>query len=350
MNRLKISGPLPIGKAVRLLPEIPLYLFHRMLRDGLSCRPLVITIELTYRCHLDCPYCFLQGSGKTVEELPLSQIEELLESFKGYRPVIHLTGGEPFLRSDLPEIIASIRARGHYCAINTTGGLISKKNTPWLERIRPDRFAVSLHGREEEHDRFCSCRGAFDKTVGGIRYLGELGLLRQVSINTVLTSFNQERMADFMGMVKQLGVGSISFQHGMPTNKEFAARKRGEGGNLLNTGFGMINPGRMSKTVKTIRRMARVLRLRVRFIPELNSDEIIQWYTVGFTRLCRYPYFASRIDPAGNVYPCHRFHLSFGNIKDTSLLEIWNGDGYRRFRDRIRRSPFEPECLNCCKV
>jgi len=345
---IKRIRELPSREALRGLAALPAYFFHRIRKDGMSSRPLLITVELTYRCDLACPYCYLGERGKSDDSLATGSIESLLDSLGAYKPIFHLTGGEPFLRDDLNSIITRIHAHGCYCTVSTNGSLISEGRASWLREIRPDYFMISLNGLEGEHDEFCSCRGDFQRTMSGIRYLGELGLMDRVSVNTVLNPLNIDRIPDFMRLVKRSGINRVSFQHKMlPASISVPAREKMS---LKSSAFGLIDPHRMNKTIGEIKLNARILGMRVRFIPELSPAEVVQWHSKGFTRQCRYPFFASRIDPEGNVYACQNLRRVFGNIHSESLLDIWNGEEFRKFRNRLRRGSFYPECSNCCKI
>lgn len=325
-------------RSLSVLPEALNYLFHWVRKDGLTCRPFVIAIELTMRCNLNCPFCYLTGREKKEDPLTIRDIEKILDGLESRKTVLYLTGGEPFLRDDLPEIIALIKKKGFHCSISTNGLLISEEKTPWLKEFSPDHFMISLNGFESEHDALASSGGAFKKVTGGIRYLVESGKAGQISVNTILSSMNIERLADFLRMVKKLGVRNVSFQHGMPT-------KEGS----VNRLFGSIDPEMLNSAIKTVKKEARLLKMRVRFIPELKPGEVKEWYSKSYTRRCLYPYFAARVDQAGGVYPCPRIFRPFASIKEKSLSEIWRGNDYRNFRKKIRKTRLSPECLNCCK-
>lgn len=82
-----------------------------------------VQIEVTARCNLGCPYCFA-GAGKDKKEPSLETIKGWLEQIMAFSGPcnIQLSGGEPTLRDDLPEIIRAGRARGfHFFQLNTNG-------------------------------------------------------------------------------------------------------------------------------------------------------------------------------------------------------------------------------------
>ena len=347
-KELKRIEQLPPRVIFRFLSAVPRYLFHRLRKDGRSCPPLVITIELTRRCNLSCPYCYLDKNGEREELINEETIAGILAGFPGPPPVVHLTGGEPFLRTDLSDIVSRVQAAGSCCAVSTNGTLISRRNTPWLETAAPDRFTISLNGPAGVHDRVTGSPGSFRRTMEGIGYLAELGLLERVSVNFLFHHVNLDATGEFLRLVGDTGIRTAGFLHPMtPASGRESSAPAGCGDR---TAGGPLDPGRMAAAVEFIRREGKRRGIGIRFVPELDSPEILRWYSGGYVRSCRYPYFAVRIDPAGEVYPCHNFRNSLGNARAGRLLEIWNGTGYRRFRAGLGRFPRPAGCANCCKI
>ena len=79
-----------------------------------------IEVELTKRCNLSCPYCLENGVAK---EPSLDELSELFKKFVAEgRTFVHLTGGEPTMREDLPEIVKAAKDAGcQYIQLNSNG-------------------------------------------------------------------------------------------------------------------------------------------------------------------------------------------------------------------------------------
>ncbi|MDP8237293.1 MAG: radical SAM protein [Candidatus Erginobacter occultus] len=342
--RLINRGDLPPRRAAGLLGRLPGYLFHRALGDGRSGRPFLITIELTYRCNLSCPYCYLAGLPPVEETVSEEEIDRLLADLPRPRPLVHLTGGEPFLRADLAAIVSRVRSRGCWTSVSTNGTLISSRAGDWLESGGPDRLTISLNGPEEIHDAVTSRPGAFAEAMAGIDRLGSWGMLNRVAVNCLLHPRNLPILSEFAVRLGRMGITRVSFQH--PMGPQLRSRP-GEGG--IGPGSAM-DPGRVNGALDSLRRVAGEKRIKVRFIPELTPGEIARWYSEGYSRPCRYPYFALRIDPRGRIYPCPGFPAPFGDIRLQALGGIWNGPAYRRFRRGLDTLPRPAACRNCCKI
>ena len=131
--------------------------------DGVP-RPFSATFAVTNRCNLRCGYCntpFLDPS-----DLPLDRIELLFDrlSALGVKR-LGLAGGEPMVRKDIGDMVASAKARRFFVTMNT--------NLMLFERYRPslrdvDLFFTSLDGDREHHEA-ARGRGAYDGVLEGIR-------------------------------------------------------------------------------------------------------------------------------------------------------------------------------------
>jgi len=86
-------------------------------------RPFYVRFHLTYRCNYRCRMCALHTRAREYRELPLGEVRRVAGRLRGLgaRHVV-LTGGEPFLRSDLPEIVGAFAGAGFSVRIQTNGG------------------------------------------------------------------------------------------------------------------------------------------------------------------------------------------------------------------------------------
>ena len=88
-----------------------------------------VLLEVTSRCDLGCPVCYA-SAGRAGADASLDEIDGWLDTLAaaGGRVHIQLSGGEPTLRDDLPEIVARVRARGFdFVQLNTNGVRIARQ-------------------------------------------------------------------------------------------------------------------------------------------------------------------------------------------------------------------------------
>lgn len=158
--------------------------------------PLNGTFELTPCCNMDCKMCYVRMSKKDQEAIrPLRSAKEWLALAKEARErgmtYLLLTGGEPFLRPDLKEILTGLHEMGLVISINSNGTLIDEQVIQWLKEVPPVRINLTLYGASNEtYGRLCGNPDGFSQVVKAIHLLKEAGIL--VKLNCSVTPFNAQ--------------------------------------------------------------------------------------------------------------------------------------------------------------
>lgn len=172
---------------------------YRLLKStGLPGRIEAISLELTHRCFCRCRMCNIWQIPNEVTDLPLTAWTDLLssESLRGLRE-LDITGGEPFLRNDLGELLTWIcQAKAHkFPSLKTlaitTNGILSKRILAVAEEITPALqqqgidlvLACGMDAVGDLHDRIRNYPGAWDKLSAT---LDALKLLREDYPNLIL--------------------------------------------------------------------------------------------------------------------------------------------------------------------
>lgn len=111
--------------------------YNSLLPQGaLQCRnsPLYVFL-VTSKCNLNCPICFTDANAtRSIQEVSLTMIEKYLNAIRNQKKIIRLSGGEPTIREDLPEIIRLIKESGNFPYIFTNG--IKLKNYSYLKLLK----------------------------------------------------------------------------------------------------------------------------------------------------------------------------------------------------------------------
>lgn len=100
-------------------------------------KPTLVEIEVTQRCNLRCPVCFMSAENDS-SDVPLERIDDFVEAIVatvGTNTSIQLTGGEPTVRADLSQIIWRIRERGFLGVEVNTNGLVIAKDEEYLQGL-----------------------------------------------------------------------------------------------------------------------------------------------------------------------------------------------------------------------
>lgn len=142
--------------------SIPLGLARRAVGNYLGRRPYCASFELTYTCNARCKHCH---RGPPVPGEVRASPEQLLRICQEIRPVVAImSGGEPLLRRDLPEIIRLFKneAGPIRVFVNTNASLLPRRYAE-LDAAGTDEFLISLDYPDERHDEFRAIPGLFRK-------------------------------------------------------------------------------------------------------------------------------------------------------------------------------------------
>lgn len=166
-------------------------------------KPFIIFWELTRACLLACKHCRAKAQKErhpdelTTEEA-FNVIEQITEFGRPY-PLVVITGGDPLMRDDVFEIISEATSKGIRTAIAFSGTkLATREKLELMKDAGIARIAISLDGsRAGIHDYFRGIRGTFETSMKILDMAKELEISRQ--INTTVTTFN---MSDLPNLVK----------------------------------------------------------------------------------------------------------------------------------------------------
>ncbi|MGI0052820.1 MAG: GTP 3',8-cyclase MoaA, partial [Thermoplasmata archaeon] len=143
-----------------------------------------LRISLTQRCNLRCVFCHMEGQPPSREELSVEEIRRVVRVASGMGiDRVKLTGGEPTLRTDLPEIVRAIRPYLREVSMTTNGLLLEELAAP-LRAAGLDRVNVSLPSPDPETYRRLTGVDGAARAVRGMRAAARAGLA-PIKINVV---------------------------------------------------------------------------------------------------------------------------------------------------------------------
>lgn len=151
--------------------------------------------ETTRACNLECPHCRASAQNKrSADELTTDEAKRFIKEAASFaKPIIVFSGGEALLRDDIYELIRCADESGLKPTLATNASLITKDIAGQLKQSGVKMIAVSVYGASAAvHDNFCGKKGAFGKTLAGIKRIKDAGLPLQ--INTTITRRNLEEI------------------------------------------------------------------------------------------------------------------------------------------------------------
>jgi MoaA/NifB/PqqE/SkfB family radical SAM enzyme len=166
----------------------------------------LVTLYVTDRCNSRCVTCDYWRHGR--DDMDLAAVTRLLPSFTQlHTEVVLLSGGEPLLNPDWPEIAQTLRSNGLRVWLLTSGLSLAKHARRAGELF--ESITVSLDGTDAK--TYAAIRGldAFDKVCEGIRAAAAHGV--PAGIRVTLQRANYRQLPRFIELAKQLGAREISF-------------------------------------------------------------------------------------------------------------------------------------------
>ena len=263
-----------------------------------------VLLELTYRCNLDCSFCY---NDLSLEGTPLAygQYLELLEDLAKMGTMnLILTGGEPLAHPRFLDIGERARELGFVVRIKSNGharsGALARSVR---DRIDPFLIEVSLHGGcAATHDQQTRVEGSFDRLMKNLAELSELGL--RVKINSTLTRLNEHEIDVMFGIADSFGMRLQIDPEGTPRDD------------------GDMSPLEMSASAEGLRKLHEVHKARFDEVAETGPAEPAAARSL---KHCGAGSSGLAIDPFGNVYPCVQWRRKVGSLHEARIGDLWHG-------------------------
>jgi radical SAM protein with 4Fe4S-binding SPASM domain len=165
--------------------------------------------ELTTRCNLGCIHCYLGPAASrpaAAAELSTAALLRIVDDAvdAGCLDLL-LTGGEPLLRRDFPEIYRHARERGTLVTVFTNATLLTDEHVALFQELPPMRVDVSLYGATPSTcDAVTGVKGSFDHCLTGVRRLVAAGV--PAALKTVVLRANQHEVGAMEDLAHSLGL------------------------------------------------------------------------------------------------------------------------------------------------
>jgi len=298
--------------------------------------PLTASLQINKWCNSMCKYCGIWKNAKNnppIEDIKLA-IDELSEL--GVH-MISLTGGEPFLHNQMPEVVSHMKARGVISSSMTNGLLLTPRKVVPILEAGLNSLCVSLDTIDS--DTYTRIRGVPLKPVlKGLEYVSnirrEFKAFFVFSINCVISKQNIDQIPALVEFCSSLDI-SMGFQ---PLHNSFESR--------YNPAELQFNEDDLPHIRSQINHLIKMKQNGFRIDNDieylLGFPEFLVYKQMPKGTVCTAGYTTISIDNELNVRSCWPMKI-IGNLHDCKLIELWHSSIY----NARRLSMLKLECPKC---
>ena len=289
--------------------------------------PTDASIILTYRCPMQCKMCNIWKNPTDIKNEIRAEELECLPKLK----FINLTGGEPFVREDLEDIVRVCYTKSPRIVISTSGWY-EDRVIALAKKFPNIGIRISIEGLSQKNDELRGREGGFDKGLRTLLRLKEMGL-KDIGFGCTVSNNNSSDMLSLYQLSKSLGMefATAAFHNSYYFHKD---------DNVI------TNKDEVCNNFKTLIEW------------QLKENHPKSWFRAYFNMgLINYiegnrrmlPCEAGTvnffIDPIGDVYPCNGMEDkywkgSMGNIRENKdFMTLWNSEKAEAVRANVRKCP-----------
>lgn len=279
------------------------------------------SIIVTYRCNSRCHMC---NTWKYPTEREKEIGMEIYEKLPFMRTV-NITGGEPFLREDLDDIVSALKSKTKRLVISSNG-FFTERIVKLFEKHRNIGIRISIEGLPKANDELRGIRDGFDHGIRSIIRLHQMDI-KDIGFGITVTDKNAKDMVELYHLGKMMGL-------------EFATAA------IHNSFYFHKFDNRFERPKIAIEEFRKLI------CELLKSKKVKDWFRAYFNygiinyirgnpRLlpCEMGHDSFFLDPYGRILMCNGIEMCMGNLKERSFEEIWNGVEADRIRQQVKNCP-----------
>jgi MoaA/NifB/PqqE/SkfB family radical SAM enzyme len=311
--------------------------------------PIYLVFFITNICNAKCRHCLLGNTvpkSRPKEELSIDEIEKIAKSMDDLMFLLP-TGGQPFLRKDIAEIVKIFYRETNVRNVGIpTNGTMTEQTVEFVKEVMSScpeidlGIDVSIDGIREIHDNIRGVKGLFDKAVLTYKELRKLEKIYpnfNVNIETTVSSYNDDHLLEMYDyFTKELGANTI-----------FTLLTRGAPREPASKFFNISKYERYAEKMEAgIKNRILTGYYNFPFCDVINAKRIVRHRLIAKTvRENRYqvPCMGGRLGAAifanGEVLPCElHTDMVLGNLRDYNydFKKIWFSEKADNARKTIR--------------
>jgi len=278
------------------------------------------TVIVTYRCNARCSMCNrYKAPSRPEEEITLETIRKLPKMY-----FTNITGGEPFIRTDLKDIVRELYRKSDRIVISTNG-YYTDRILELAKEFPQVGIRISIEGLEQTNNEIRGLQDGYNRGLSTLKKLREMGM-NDVGFGMTVQDKNAPELVPLYNISNEMGM-------------EFATA-------ALHNSFYFVETGNIIHDRPMVAKHFEEL---INALLKSNSPK--KWFRAYFNHgLINYIYGQKRllpcdmsfdtffIDPYGDVMPCNgtRDKEVMGNLNTETWDELWNSPEAESVRRKVR--------------
>ena len=279
------------------------------------------TIIVTYRCNARCTMCNrYKYPSKKEDEISIDTIRKLPKMY-----FTNITGGEPFIREDLPQIVEELYKKSDRIVISTNG-FYTNRIIALAKKFPNIGIRISLEGLEKTNDEIRGLQEGYKRGYQTLKKLRAMGL-KDIGFGMTVQDKNA---ADLVPLYKLAEDMDIEFATAVVHNSFYFAETQNiiHNREMVAQSFEML----INKLLKTSSP-------KKWFRAYFNHGLINYIYAQKRLLSCDMSFDTFFIDPYGDVMPCNgtKYKEVMGNLNEQNWDELWNSKQAEKVRNKVRQ-------------
>jgi MoaA/NifB/PqqE/SkfB family radical SAM enzyme len=277
-------------------------------------------IAVTYRCNARCKMCNTwKNPSRPKDEISLDDLKKLPSNLS----YINITGGEPFLRDDIEDIIELLLKKAKRIVVSTNGYL-TERIVKIGKKFPNIGIRVSIDGLPKTNDKIRGLENGFEYGVNTIKRLKKDGV-KDLGFGFTVSDTNVDDMMKIYNLTKGL---NIEFSLALAQNSYYFH----------------TNENKLTKMEKIISEIKKLMREQLKSMNPKNWFRA--YFNLGYIHLLKknkrlLPCTAGQnnfyVDAFGEIFVCNGIDWSIGNIKKQAFHEIWHNKKADKARNDARK-------------
>ncbi len=307
--------------------------------DNRKRTPLYLIFFVTSRCNMRCKHCFYWNNLNNLPEMSLEDIQRISSSLDNLL-FMRLTGGEPFLRDDIPSIVNIFHKNNSLKNLGiNTNGYLTKKITDNVRQILQENninldICVSIDDLQKQHD---SNRGMKNAFSNAFETLTQLNILKQkhktlsTTIGLTVFSSNQKRLDQIFNEIKKFNPDFISVNLVRGKTKDEKIKK-----------VDISNYLSLFEKTSLYNKKKHNFYFNTQFKDKLLSKKVYKTFTESKYQgiRCVAADKVAVLYSNGDVFPCEMLDKPIGNLKEYkyNFRKLWSSEKRKQIMKNIKKN------------